>query len=461
MNEMSPDDLALKEADMREVGPWGQAAALSFRFLLIGAIGIAFFWLVSNIRQVPADSQAIVIRLGTVERVQGPGLLLALPRPIEQIVLVPASARQTQFTITRFVDGQDSTSLGVTLAATQGFALSETPSLNSGFLLTGDSNVVHLEAQIFYQISDPVDYMIQADHVKPALQRLFVASAVGTLVSRDLDSILVARPEIASQNTEAQRREQTACGPDECRQSASWRPWRSAALGLGITVSRVDLVPSIPNGAKVAFDNVLVVGQEADQSVAEARTNASLTMQQAQSVRDRTTTDATARAEEAVSAANVATASITALGQNTQDMSHGMQMSRLYYDRIGGIINKAGRVEIVGKSNGSVRLLLPATPTGGIASIGAFAMSLTHSAVHDPILLSAPEQKSLAWRLSLSLAAAGALILSAAMEAFVPTQRDVAELVAGIAAVLVGVPSRAGSLAAACAIPTFTALPIN
>ena len=68
-------------------------------------------------------------------------------------------------------------------------------------------------------------------------------------------------------------------------------------------------------------------------------------------------------------------------------------------------------------------------------------MSLTHSAVHDPILLSAPEQKSLAWRLSLSLAAAGALILSTAMEAFVPTQRDVAELVAGIAAVLVGVPA--------------------
>ena len=68
-------------------------------------------------------------------------------------------------------------------------------------------------------------------------------------------------------------------------------------------------------------------------------------------------------------------------------------------------------------------------------------MSLSHSAVHDPVLLSAPEQRSLAWRLSLSLAAAVALILSTAMEAFIPAQRDVAELVAGIAAVLVGVPA--------------------
>jgi Cd2+/Zn2+-exporting ATPase len=65
----------------------------------------------------------------------------------------------------------------------------------------------------------------------------------------------------------------------------------------------------------------------------------------------------------------------------------------------------------------------------------------THSAVHDPILLSAPEQRALAWRLSLSLAAAAALILSIALESFNPAQRDVAQLVAGIAAILVGFPA--------------------
>jgi Zn2+/Cd2+-exporting ATPase len=68
-------------------------------------------------------------------------------------------------------------------------------------------------------------------------------------------------------------------------------------------------------------------------------------------------------------------------------------------------------------------------------------MSMSHSAVHDPVLLSAPEQRALAWRLSLSLAAAAALILSIALESFNPAQRDVAQLVAGIAAVLVGVPA--------------------
>ena len=56
-------------------------------------------------------------------------------------------------------------------------------------------------------------------------------------------------------------------------------------------------------------------------------------------------------------------------------------------------------------------------------------------------LLSHTEQRALALRLTLALAAAGCLILSVALEALNPSQRDVAQLVAGIAAVLVGWPA--------------------
>ncbi|HEX4636955.1 MAG TPA: cation-translocating P-type ATPase [Rhizomicrobium sp.] len=67
--------------------------------------------------------------------------------------------------------------------------------------------------------------------------------------------------------------------------------------------------------------------------------------------------------------------------------------------------------------------------------------ALPHSAVHDTVLLSDTEQRSLAWRLSLSLAAGCALILSVALETWNPAQKDVAQLIAGVAAVLVGVPA--------------------
>jgi Cd2+/Zn2+-exporting ATPase len=57
------------------------------------------------------------------------------------------------------------------------------------------------------------------------------------------------------------------------------------------------------------------------------------------------------------------------------------------------------------------------------------------------VLLSKSEQRALAWRLSLSLAAGGCLIISIGLQALEPAQADVAQLVAGIAAVLVGVPA--------------------
>jgi Cd2+/Zn2+-exporting ATPase len=63
-----------------------------------------------------------------------------------------------------------------------------------------------------------------------------------------------------------------------------------------------------------------------------------------------------------------------------------------------------------------------------------------HDVSSDTTLLSHCEQRALAWRLSMALAAGGALIVAAIMQAVDPSQRDVSQLVAGAAAVLVGWP---------------------
>lgn len=331
-----------------DTGAWGQAVTLSFRFLFLLAVAIAVGWAVSNIRQVPADNQAIVVRFGTVARIHGPGLLLALPRPLETVTLVPAAARQIPLRIARFDDGVNKTAQNTTY----GYDLNDKPRLNAGFLLTGDSSVIHLEAQLYYQVSDAEAYMIAEDHVRPALQRLFIASAIDLIGTRDLDSILVARPENASRNAEAERRERLRADLMNAV-NARLQKLTDQGAGLGVTVSRVDLVPSIPRGAHDAFDSVLTVTQDSERAIAAAQTNKELTAQKADSDKDRITSDASAAAEETVSRATVATASITALGSNTKDMSRDMQMSRLYYDRVGAILKKAGRVEFVSPDGGT------------------------------------------------------------------------------------------------------------
>ena len=162
-------------------GAWAQSAKLSFRFLFLAVCLAAVGWSVSNFRQVPPESRAIVYRFGSIVRQQGAGLLVAWPRPVEQIVILPSEDRQIEFRVEQFEPD----------SATGGdFMISDYARENTAFLLTGDASVVHLQATLLYQIIDPAAYILSAEHVRPALQRLFVASAVAVCASRDIDTIL-------------------------------------------------------------------------------------------------------------------------------------------------------------------------------------------------------------------------------------------------------------------------------
>ena len=129
-------------------------------------------------------------------RQQNAGLLLAWPRPIEQVVILPSADRQIEFHDRRLRAGFESG---------QPLRRPANARKNSAFLLTGDASVVHLQATLLYQIVDPAAYILTAEHVGPALQRLFVASAVSVCAARDLDTILVARPELATGSSAAAR----------------------------------------------------------------------------------------------------------------------------------------------------------------------------------------------------------------------------------------------------------------
>lgn len=347
--------------------PWAESAAWAFRFLffLVGVVAVG--WMFSGVHRIAADSQAVVFRFGKLVRTQGPGLLLAWPAPIERVVVLPSSARQIEFHLPRLDNGgpDDASDAqgdnpGYTTAsyeATYGAYLSGDPRQDTAFLLTGDSSIVHLQATLFYQISDPVAYVVASEHVAPALQRLFIASAVATIAGRDLDTVLVARPEAAARPAEAAMREQLRHDlmdavnrrlDDLARQHA----------GLGVQVSRVDVTASIPSGAKAAFDHVLTVTQEVQKDIAQARTQAELKRQATNQERDRIVAEASARADELVNSAKANTASIEALGAQPRDAAHGMLMQRLYNDRAGALFRKIGHVETV-DPDGSVHAILP------------------------------------------------------------------------------------------------------
>jgi regulator of protease activity HflC (stomatin/prohibitin superfamily) len=352
----TPDPAAKTE------GAWAQAAQLAFRFLFLVVFVLAVGWAISNCRRVPPDSRAIVLRFGTVVRQARAGLLLALPQPFERVILLPSADRQIQFRIDAFQGAGGPVSLSsVSGASSESVAvsISANPRDNAGILLTGDMSLVHLSATLFYQITDANAYVLSSEHVAPGLARLFTASAVSVAARRDLDTILVARPERNSAS-DAFRLGRESLRSDLMNEvNRRLSDLASQGASLGISISRVDLLPSIPAEAKAAFDSVLYAMQNAETAIAQARTQAEILTQRSNQGRDRILTDAQALAQERITQARTRTDAISALSANREGLSGQMLERQLYQEQIGKILGAAGRVYSA-DAEGGARVIVPA-----------------------------------------------------------------------------------------------------
>src|SRR3984957_15515861 len=346
----------------RADGAWAQAAELAFRFLFLVVFVLAVGWAISNCRQVPPDSRALVLRFGTVVRQARAGLLLAAPEPFERVIVLPSADRQIQFRIDAFQPSQAPGSLSALSAESSqssAVSISANPRENAGILLTGDMSLVHLYATLFYQISDANSYVLSSEHVPAALGRLFSASAVWVAARRDLDTMLVARPERNSAS-DAFRLGRESLRSDLMNEvNRRLSDLASQGASLGISISRVDLLPSIPAEAKAAFDSVLYAMQNAETAIAQARTQAEILTQRSNQGGDRIPTDAQALAQERITQARTRTDAISALSANREGLSGQMLERQLYQEQIGKILGAAGRVYSA-DAEGGARVIVPA-----------------------------------------------------------------------------------------------------
>ncbi|MCP3722568.1 protease modulator HflK [Paraburkholderia sp. CNPSo 3272] len=326
------------------LGPGAQAVRLSFWFVAALAVLAALAWATSNVRRIPADSSVVVMRFGAYVRSQGAGLLVALPRPFETVLLVPGSERVLERRIVSLT--RDPGAPAQLSDASDALA-------GSGYVLAGDNGVVQVSATLFYRVSDPYAYALQLAHLDAALERIVSAALAQTAAQRDLDSILVARPEmVAADQQMAARREQLR-GDLARAVQRQLDALTAAHAGLGIEVSRMDLQASFPASAVDAFNAVLTSLQNAERDVAQARTLAEKTRQHAQQSADRIVQDAQASAAERVATAQSETSTIAqleaALGANHDP---GL-LARAYRDRVQAVLAHAARVTTLDPNDAS------------------------------------------------------------------------------------------------------------
>jgi regulator of protease activity HflC (stomatin/prohibitin superfamily) len=301
----------------------------------------AFGWGVSNIRQVGPESRAVVLRMGALERIQSAGLLLAWPRPFEQVVMLPSADRVIEQRVETLLR-ENQTRLLNSNTSRNNDAVA-----GAGYLLTGDAGVVQLDVRIFYKVTAPYAYVLQSKHLVAALDRLVARSAVAVSASRDLDTILVARPELVGSDSQAAERRERLRGDLMQGINRSLAALEKAGSGLGVHIERVDLQSSLPDGAVNAFNAVLTASQRAEQNIAAARNEAAKLAQAATQNADRTLQVARAQASERLAKAQADTATISSLAQTQRDHSDPGLLQRLYRERIPAILSKAGSVTTV------------------------------------------------------------------------------------------------------------------
>lgn len=318
-------------------GPLVQAAGIAFSLCVAATLALGAVWLASNIRQVPSGSTAIVQRFGRVVTIQGAGLLLALPAPIDRVELVPGFDQQISLTISQ-----------------PRAAVLKPQSGAAGTYLTGDGGVVLLDASLAYRVVDPVAYLLAQVHVPPALDRIFRAAAVTIAASRRLDDFLVV-----DQSRAATGRTAGAAALRQALLDTMNQRLRSLDNnGLGIEVTRLDLTAALPASAKQAYDSVLTATQTADERVANARTDAAHQVQQAGRDHDRLIDVARATAAERIATANAHTATANALAAGITPDTRANLLDQIYRTRIATILHQSGQLTAV-DPRGGPRVLLP------------------------------------------------------------------------------------------------------
>jgi membrane protease subunit HflK len=175
---------------------------------------------------------------------------------------------------------------------------------SAGEFMTGDLNVLRVQATIQYRAADPADYVLRAEQLEPLLSRLAEAALTRALAARSVDRVLRSE------------RQAVAQGVQRDLQSTS------EAYQLGVAILGVNLTDTRPP-AEV----------EADFSAAQS----------AESQRDRRINEARSYAESTAATANSQAQAILAAAHAAADRRTLTASAQA--DRFGAILAEARRAQ--------------------------------------------------------------------------------------------------------------------
>jgi len=233
------------------------ALRASFRILKGIMMVLVVLYLFSNVRRVDSHEQALQLRLGRLlPRVHEPGLVSALPFPIDEIVPLPTKRSNDVLVESQtFRRTKDEVGRPLSFISRGGEGLH--PAYD-GALLTADAGLVHVKWKVVYKIDDVSQYVseIAGDEVEAAeaLIKRYVES-VAIEVATELTAEEIIRTRVDYVQTELKRRIND----------------RLRAINSGVAVTLVEMnEPTPPIQVRDAFDRTQRAENAKQRSIREA-----------------------------------------------------------------------------------------------------------------------------------------------------------------------------------------------
>ncbi len=279
----------------------------------------------SAVWTVAQGEQGVVLRGGAVARIEGPGIHVTLPWPIETLVVVQTGQLQTM---------------------PIGFKLSDKmngvpPSPDEVQWLTGDTNIVELQATALWSVKDPTAWLFGvADGPRapgdfgPVNQneRRFLIRKVAEAVLTDLIATHTVDDVLGNGKTELQLKALDRVQTELDR------------LGLGVSISAINVTDvNPPLGVIASFNDVSTARADKERLAAEADGYTKKLLPQARAAANQVIQDAETYRNDVVNQAQGAAASFTRLLDEV-NKNRELSLKRMWFESAGRILSKGKKI---------------------------------------------------------------------------------------------------------------------
>ncbi|MDR1570501.1 MAG: protease modulator HflK [Oscillospiraceae bacterium] len=232
--------------------------------------------LLSGVYVVQNDEVAVVLRFGKLvganldQQLKMPGIRIAFPPVIDEVVRIPVG-KIRQITVATHYASSESISSEVA---------------DTGYLITGDQNIVLLQAVVQYQIIDPIAYALNFENIEGVISGVMSGVLREKASGMDVDSILTTGKshlaELSILDAQA----------------------RLDAIGCGVFLTSLDFTNLTPPAETMAeFEAVIAAGIKKETLIQQANEYRINTIPAAQSQARALVENARVARNEAVSAA--------------------------------------------------------------------------------------------------------------------------------------------------------------